>query len=292
MSAAFAEWRASRAASAAHERKLRRQQRKQQKKPSKPPPPEPESFARICRLRTLQLTEACEPDSHEAGQLLLGTRVRVYERKMLSDGSERTKVALDDGGGAAAAMLGWVTIKQQQQQERGGGGGGASTLLALSPRRQGVPPHPEATRWLKSLDHERRSVEAVWLEALGYEQFRVLRMKGTEDAHSGEYIGHFPKAGGSYACAGCGQHLYAADHKYESTCGWPSFSDNLPLALERRACGKRNAEEILCAGCGGHVGHVFKSSRYPPPKRERHCANSVSLRFVPAAEAAELGALE
>lgn len=81
-------------------------------------------------------------------------------------------------------------------------------------------------------------------------------------------------------CSGCALPLYASTHKFRSGHGWPAFGDNLEGALERHGTRK---VEITCAGCGGHIGHVFKSSRYPKPKNERHCVNSVSLSFVPAA---------
>lgn len=105
----------------------------------------------------------------------------------------------------------------------------------------------------------------------------MLRMKGTESIHTGQYNDLMEE--GVYVCAGCDRPLYHSSHKFLSGHGWPAFSDNLPGALTR--IGTRKVE-VVCAGCNGHIGHVFKSSRYPPPNRERHCANSVSLRFMPA----------
>jgi len=131
--------------------------------------------------------------------------------------------------------------------------------------------------WIASLDEERREVEAGWAATLTAEQFRVLRMKGTEPIHSGRY--NETTADGVYECAACATPLFLASHKFQSGHGWPAFSDNVENALVR--IGTRKVE-IVCAGCEGHVGHVFKSSRYPPPKRERHCVNSVSLRFIPS----------
>ena len=100
--------------------------------------------------------------------------------------------------------------------------------------------------------------------------------QGTEAIHSGEYNQHFER--GEYACAGCYKPLYSSDHKFSSEHGWPAFSEALPEALQRHGTRK---VEITCAGCAGHIGHIFKSSRYPPPHYERHCVNSVSLVFVP-----------
>ena len=130
--------------------------------------------------------------------------------------------------------------------------------------------------WLANLSAELQPTEFAWLSKLTAEQFRVMRMKGTEPIHSGEYNDLFEP--GAYHCAACDRPLYAAAHKFRTGHGWPAFSDSVPDALVRH--GSRKVE-IVCAGCNGHIGHVFKSSRYPPPHRERHCVNSVSLRFVP-----------
>jgi len=137
-----------------------------------------------------------------------------------------------------------------------------------------------AGTWLRLLSAEQRRHEEGWLAKLDSEQFRVLRMKGTEPIHSGEYNDTFEQ--GHYACAGCGAVLYSSKHKPRSLAGhgWPAFSESLPGALERIVHPPKKIE-IVCAACGGHVGHVFKSSRYPAPKHERHCVNSVSLRFMP-----------
>ena len=145
------------------------------------------------------------------------------------------------------------------------------------------PCSPEIAAWLASLaggKHERFGEEQAWAAALGNSMtFRVLRMKQTETAHEGAYIDHF--AEGTYECAGCRSVLYASSHKFASKCGWPSFSDNVPGALERlpgRQPGRQ--VEIMCSSCGGHIGHVFSGPYHPPPKCERHCVNSASLVFV------------
>jgi len=139
-----------------------------------------------------------------------------------------------------------------------------------------IPLTPE--EWIALLDDDSRAQsERDWLGKLSEAQFRVLRMGGTEDVDIGEYNEHFEA--GTYACAGCAQPLYDSSHKFRSGHGWPAFFDALPGALERHTV-KRKVE-ITCSGCGGHMGHVFKSSRYPKPTNERHCVNSVSLLFAP-----------
>jgi peptide-methionine (R)-S-oxide reductase len=122
--------------------------------------------------------------------------------------------------------------------------------------------------------------DSAWRAQLSPAQFRVLREAGTEPPHTGEYDKHYPSKG-VYACAGCEAPLYTADQKFKSGCGWPAFFDAIPGALVRKedvSWGMKRIE-ILCANCGGHLGHVFKGEGYDTPTDERHCVNSVSLRF-------------
>ncbi|KFZ06050.1 hypothetical protein V501_07772 [Pseudogymnoascus sp. VKM F-4519 (FW-2642)] len=119
-----------------------------------------------------------------------------------------------------------------------------------------------------------------WQAVLSKEQFRILRQKGTEPPGTGKYDTHTPSSG-TYTCAGCSAPLYTASHKFASGCGWPAYFDSIPGAVERRADRSMGATrtEIICANCGGHLGHVFKGEGYETPTDERHCVNSVSLNF-------------
>lgn len=114
------------------------------------------------------------------------------------------------------------------------------------------------------------------------EQFRILREKGTERPGTGEYDKHYP-AEGVYTCAGCNAPLYKASHKFSSGCGWPAYFDSIPGAVERHEDNSMFMKriEITCSNCGGHLGHVFKGEGFPTPTDERHCVNSVSLKFSP-----------
>ncbi|AFO56848.1 MULTISPECIES: peptide-methionine (R)-S-oxide reductase MsrB [unclassified Natrinema] len=125
-------------------------------------------------------------------------------------------------------------------------------------------------------DHVPTSDEE-WRERLSDEEYRILREAGTETPFSGEYVDH--KADGSYACAGCGAELFDSETKFDSSCGWPSFYDADDDRIETRtdtSHGMRRTE-VICANCGGHLGHVFEDG--PEPTGKRYCINSVALEF-------------
>jgi len=123
--------------------------------------------------------------------------------------------------------------------------------------------------------------EEEWRTVLSPEQFRVLRMKGTERAGTGEH--EHNKAAGIYSCAACQTPLYKSGTKFNSGCGWPAFFDAIPGAVSRHVDMSLGMErtEITCTACGGHLGHVFKGEGYRTPTNERHCVNSISLSFAP-----------
>ena len=126
------------------------------------------------------------------------------------------------------------------------------------------------------------------LTKLNAEQFRILREKGTERPGTGEYDSHYPSQG-VYNCAGCNAPLYKANHKFKSGCGWPAYFDSIPGAVKRHVDNTFGMKrtEIVCSNCGGHLGHVFEGEGYQTPTDERHCVNSISLRFTEAEGASE-----
>jgi len=118
------------------------------------------------------------------------------------------------------------------------------------------------------------------------EEWRVTQQKGTEPPFTGHYL-HNPESG-VYACVCCGQELFASDTKYDSGSGWPSFW--LPLAGDRVAVHTDAThgmirQEVTCARCGAHLGHVFDDG--PRPSGLRYCVNSSSLAFKPAGPSGE-----
>jgi peptide-methionine (R)-S-oxide reductase len=124
-----------------------------------------------------------------------------------------------------------------------------------------------------------RKSEDEWKKILTAEEFSVLRKKGTEPPFSGKYM--HQTAEGTYVCAGCGNRLFSSETKFNSGSGWPSFfspisPDAVVLKPDKSLGMKRT--EVVCARCGGHLGHVFDDG--PAPTSLRFCMNSVSLRFL------------
>jgi len=121
-----------------------------------------------------------------------------------------------------------------------------------------------------------------WKQKLTPEQYRVLRQKGTETAFTGVYWNEH--AAGTYVCAACGLTLFDSKTKFESGTGWPSFYE--PIAASHVKINRDTSygmirDEVVCARCGGHLGHVFDDG--PAPTGQRFCMNSVSLKFEKSA---------
>jgi len=112
---------------------------------------------------------------------------------------------------------------------------------------------------------------------LNAEEERVILHKGTEYAFSGKFYDHHED--GIYTCRQCNAPLFPSDTKFDSGTGWPSFDDSIDGAVKEVADADGRRVEIVCANCGGHLGHVFRGEGMTP-KSTRHCVNSISLDFV------------
>lgn len=126
------------------------------------------------------------------------------------------------------------------------------------------------------MSEQAKKTDKEWRELLSEEEYHVLREKGTERPFTGRYWDE--KAAGTYRCRGCGEPLFTSETKYDSGCGWPSFYEP---ASEQNIETRRDLShlmvrtEVLCAKCGGHLGHVFPDG--PRPTGLRYCINSASL---------------
>jgi len=120
--------------------------------------------------------------------------------------------------------------------------------------------------------------DAEWRQTLNPEQYRVLRKKGTERPFANEYVNNHEH--GVYRCAGCGHELFRSETKFDSGTGWPSFYEAISkdaVRIKQDRSFLMTREEVICANCGGHLGHVFDDG--PQPTGLRYCMNSVAMKF-------------
>lgn len=148
-------------------------------------------------------------------------------------------------------------------------GAGAAGLLLFGARSVAAP-----TRFV--VTHS----EAEWKQRLGPQRFQILREAGTERPFSSPLLKEHRK--GIFACAGCREALFSSATKFESGTGWPSFWQALPRATVKKSDRSllMTRTEILCARCGGHLGHLFDDG--PRPTGLRYCMNGLALAFHPA----------
>ena len=148
----------------------------------------------------------------------------------------------------------------------------SNSILSDSTKKQGATMNDKV---IKS-DEE-------WKKELTPEQYKILREKGTERAFTGKYWNNFEL--GTYVCAACGTELFESDTKFESSCGWPSYFepiDSSRIIYKKDKSYGMDRTEVICAKCGGHLGHVFDDG--PPPTGLRYCINSGAMKFIQKAK--------
>lgn len=126
-----------------------------------------------------------------------------------------------------------------------------------------------------------KKTEEEWLAELGPERYAVLRRAGTERPFTGSLLEE--RGEGTFVCGACGAKLFDSSAKFDSHCGWPSFThpeeqQNVRL-LPDHSHGMSRVE-VRCKECDSHLGHVFEDG--PPPRSTRYCINSLSLKFIPS----------
>lgn len=157
---------------------------------------------------------------------------------------------------------------------------GVAMLYACSGHSQTNVLNQEQKSTMKdnTADQEIHHTEAEWKEILTPQEYHVLREKGTDRPFQGKYYLHKEK--GVYTCAGCGTVLFTSDMKFESSCGWPSFDEEIAGGKIKKVVDRSHGmvrTEIVCARCGSHLGHLFDDG--PTLTGKRYCVNSTSIDF-------------
>lgn len=156
----------------------------------------------------------------------------------------------------------------------------SSTTVSSNPSAPPAPTTPTVNPAAAPATFPVTKTDAEWQKILSPQAYDVLRHEGTERPFTCALLDEH--RAGTFKCAGCGTPLFASQTKFDSGTGWPSFFQPLPGAVVTRSDDSfgTTRTEVLCATCGGHLGHVFDDG--PRPTGLRYCMNGVALTFEPA----------
>ena len=152
-------------------------------------------------------------------------------------------------------------------------------LTAFGSCQNGEKENVKTNSQKQSMDTSFNKTEEEWKKILTPEQYHVLREKGTERPHTSELNKLFDE--GTYVCAGCGTELFTSTQKFDGHCGWPSFDGEIGGGERVKKINDFShgmiRTEIVCAKCGGHLGHIFDDG--PTKSGLRYCVNGLSIGF-------------
>jgi len=160
----------------------------------------------------------------------------------------------------------------------------AAVASGCEAERKSEPPMKETQTTVTNPAGSSTKSDADWRKELTPDQYHVLRQAGTERPFGPAYEEFNRQGPGLYSCAGCGAELFSSREKFDSHCGWPSFYDpsNAKNVVTREDVTMGMVRvEVLCAKCGGHLGHVFKGEGFKTPTDLRYCINGIALKFTP-----------